>query len=36
MSEVAHHLQIDASHLTGNGDLGRYVLLPGSPGRAHR
>lgn len=30
----AHHLEIDHSHLTGNRGVGRYVLLPGSPGRA--
>ncbi len=33
---TAHHLQIDASVLAGNGGLGRYILLPGSAGRAER
>jgi uridine phosphorylase len=32
----AHHLEIDDTHMAGNGDLGRYVFLPGSPGRAAR
>ena len=31
---AAHHLEITASHLEGNSGLGRYVFLPGSPGRA--
>lgn len=32
----AHHLQIDDSHLAGNAGIGRYILLPGSVGRAER
>jgi uridine phosphorylase len=31
-----HHLQIDPSVLRGNGDLGRYVLVPGSVDRCAR
>jgi uridine phosphorylase len=34
MTEKAHHLQITPSHMAGNGGIGRYVLAPGSPGRA--
>lgn len=30
----AHHLHIDPHHMAGNDGLGRYVLVPGSPGRA--
>ncbi len=36
MSEYAHHLEIGPSEIEGNDGLGRYVLLPGSPGRAKR
>lgn len=36
MSPVAHHLEIGPDVLAGNGGVGRYVLLPGSPGRAAR
>ena len=36
MTHRAHHLEIDASQMAGNGDLGRYVFLPGSPDRAER
>ena len=38
MSEQAraYHLEIDETHLQGNGGLGRYVFLPGSPKRAAR
>ncbi len=32
----AHHVELDEQHLEGNGGLGRYVLLPGSPDRAAR
>lgn len=28
------HMSIDDSHIRGNGKLGRYILLPGSDGRA--
>ncbi|RZA18958.1 MAG: uridine phosphorylase [Proteobacteria bacterium] len=28
------HMNIDSTHITGNGTLGRYILLPGSDGRA--
>ncbi|RZA14665.1 MAG: hypothetical protein EOP10_27655, partial [Proteobacteria bacterium] len=28
------HMNIDAQHIAGNGKLGRYILLPGSDGRA--
>jgi uridine phosphorylase len=28
------HMNIDSSHVKGNGRLGRYILLPGSDGRA--
>ena len=31
---VPHHLSATASDLAGNGGRGRYLLLPGSPGRA--
>jgi len=34
MADVVHHLGIGSDALEGNGDLGRYVLLPGSAGRA--
>ncbi|MDP7112586.1 MAG: nucleoside phosphorylase [Myxococcota bacterium] len=34
--EDAHHLQVGPEALAGNDGLGRYVLLPGSPGRARR
>lgn len=30
----SHHLKLVPSQLAGNGGRGRYVLLPGSPGRA--
>lgn len=38
MSEIhpSHHLKIVRAHMDGNGGLGRYVLLPGSPGRAEK
>jgi uridine phosphorylase len=36
MFEAAHHLEIDAAVMAGNQGLGRYVLLPGSPGRCNR
>lgn len=28
------HMNIETKHITGNGKLGRYILLPGSDGRA--
>ncbi|RZA25652.1 MAG: uridine phosphorylase [Proteobacteria bacterium] len=28
------HMSIDSTHIKGNGTLGRYILLPGSDGRA--
>jgi len=31
---VAQHMGITSEHLRGNGSVGRYVLLPGSDGRA--
>jgi uridine phosphorylase len=31
-----HHLPITAQHVSGNGGLGRFFLLPGSDGRARR
>lgn len=31
---LQHHIALAPEHLRGNGDLGRYVLLPGSRGRA--
>jgi uridine phosphorylase len=34
MSDKAHHLHITAEDMQGNDSIGRYVLLPGSPGRA--
>jgi uridine phosphorylase len=33
-SFVASHMQADASDLAGNNGIGRYILLPGSDGRA--
>ncbi|MBW2254256.1 MAG: uridine phosphorylase [Deltaproteobacteria bacterium] len=37
MSEnMAHHLQIGPEDVAGNGDRGRFFLLPGSPARARR
>jgi len=36
VSDRAYHLEIDETHLQGNGGLGRYVFLPGSPKRAAR
>lgn len=33
---LQHHLRIGPEHTAGNGDLGRYVLLPGSDARASR
>lgn len=36
MAVSAHHLEIDPSAMAGNGDIGRYVFLPGSPDRAAR
>lgn len=32
----AYHLELDDEHMAGNGGLGRYVFLPGSPKRARR
>ena len=32
--DVQHHILLNASHLSGNGRLGRYVLLPGTRSRA--
>ena len=32
----AHHIQITPDDVAGNGDLGRYVLLPGDPSRAEK
>lgn len=29
-----HHMNITAEDIAGNGDIGRYILLPGSDGRA--
>jgi len=34
MSDKAHHLHITPEHMAGNGGMGRYVLVPGSPSRA--
>jgi uridine phosphorylase len=34
--DEAHHIQVGPEALEGNDGLGRYVLLPGSPGRARR
>jgi len=34
MSDKAHHLQITKEDAAGNGGLGRYFLIPGSPSRA--
>jgi len=34
MSEASHHLQILPEHVAGNGAIGRYFLIPGSPSRA--
>ena len=34
MSDVSHHLKITPADMAGNGGLGRYVLVPGSPARA--
>lgn len=31
---VPHHINADRSHFEGNGDIGRYIFLPGSDGRA--
>lgn len=31
---TAHHMNVTREHLRGNGSVGRYVLLPGSDGRA--
>jgi uridine phosphorylase len=36
MTHKAYHLEIDPEHMEGNGGLGRYVFLPGSPKRAAR
>lgn len=33
---VPHHINAAEEHLSGNGALGRYVLLPGSDGRARQ
>lgn len=33
---VPQHLSATAAHFEGNGGLGRYVFLPGSPGRARQ
>jgi len=33
---LQHHLALGPEHLAGNGDLGRYVFLPGSDARATR
>lgn len=32
----AHHLAIGPEDVAGNGDLGRYVMLPGDPSRAEK
>ena len=32
--ELQHHILLGPSHLSGNGRLGRYVLLPGTRGRS--
>jgi uridine phosphorylase len=32
----AHHIQITSADIAGNGDIGRYVFLPGDPSRAER
>lgn len=34
MTEIQHHLRITDEDMAGNGGLGRYVLIPGSPARA--
>ena len=34
--DLQHHILLDSEHLRGNDSLGRYVLLPGDPGRAER
>ena len=31
---VPHHINANRSHFEGNGDIGRYIFLPGSDGRA--
>jgi len=31
---IPHHMNISAEDLAGNGEVGRYILLPGSDGRA--
>lgn len=36
MSGRLHHLELDAAKLAGNGEVGRYLLLPGSADRAAR
>ena len=33
---LQHHILLGPEHLEGNGGLGRYVLVPGDPGRADR
>ena len=33
---LQHHILLAPEHLEGNGGLGRYVLIPGDPGRAER
>ena len=34
MSDLQHHILLGPQHLEGNGDLGRYVFLPGDRSRA--
>ena len=36
MESKAHHLEIGREEIAGNGGLGRYIFLPGSPDRAAR
>jgi uridine phosphorylase len=36
MNDLQHHIRLSATDLRGNGDVGRYVFLPGDPGRAAR
>ncbi len=33
---VPHHMNIDKDDLMGNGSIGRYIILPGSNGRAEK
>ena len=33
---LQHHIQLEPEHLRGNGELGRYVFLPGDPSRGEK